>query len=95
LPTIGVAKSILVGTHDEVGPQRGDRVSLHYKDKVIGCVLRSKDKIRPLIVSPGHRISMAAAPELVLAYCTRYRLPEPTRLADRLASRRDRTLREK
>jgi deoxyribonuclease V len=90
LPTIGVAKSILVGTHDELGMQRGDRVALHYNGKVIGWVLRSKDKIRPLIVSPGHRISMAAAPELVLAYCTRYRLPEPTRLADRLASRRDR-----
>jgi deoxyribonuclease V len=88
-PTIGVAKSILVGAHDELGLQRGDRVPLRYKDKVIGCVLRSKDKIRPLIVSPGHRVSMAAAPDLVLAYCTRYRLPEPTRLADRLASRRD------
>lgn len=91
LPAIGVAKSILVGTHDDLGMQRGDRVPLHHKGKMIGWVLRSKDKIRPLIVSPGHRISMAAAPELVLAYCTRYRLPEPTRLADRLASRRDRT----
>lgn len=90
LPTIGVAKSILVGTHGELGPHRGDRVPLHYHDKVIGCVLRSKDKVRPLIISPGHRVSMDAAPDLVLACCTKYRLPEPTRLADRLASRRDR-----
>jgi deoxyribonuclease V len=88
LPTIGVAKSILVGTHEEVGPHRGDRQSLEYKGEVIGCVLRSKDRIRPLIVSPGHRVSMATAPELVLAFGTKYRLPEPTRLADRLASRR-------
>ncbi|WP_430390940.1 deoxyribonuclease V [Dyella sp. 20L07] len=89
LPTIGVAKSVLVGTHDEVGLRRGDCVPLHYKGEVIGCVLRSKDGIRPLIVSPGHRVSMEAAPRWVLAYCTKYRLPEPTRLADRLASRRD------
>jgi len=90
LPTIGVAKSILVGTHAELGPARGERVPLYHRDKVIGCVLRSKDKIRPLIVSPGHRVSMASAPEPVLSLCTKYRLPEPTRLADRLASRRDR-----
>ena len=88
LPTIGVAKSILVGTHDEVGPQRGDRQPLEYKGEVIGCVLRSKDRIRPLIISPGHRVSMATAPELVLAFGTKYRLPEPTRLADKLASQR-------
>ena len=90
LPTIGVAKSILVGVHEDLGIRRGDRVPLLYKGEVIGCVLRSKDKVRPLIVSPGHRVSMQAAPDLVLACCTTYRLPEPTRLADRLASRRDR-----
>lgn len=88
LPAIGVAKSILVGVHEEVGPHRGDRQPLEYKGDVIGCVLRSKDRIRPLIISPGHRVSMATAPELVLAFGTKYRLPEPTRLADRLASRR-------
>ncbi len=90
LPTIGVAKSILIGVHEDVGMLRGDRVPLHYKGDVIGCVLRSKNKVRPLIISPGHRVSMEAAPDLVLACCTTYRLPEPTRLADRLASRRDR-----
>lgn len=89
LATIGVAKSILVGTHAELGPHRGDRQPLRYRGEEIGCVLRSKDRVRPLIVSPGHRVSMAAAPELVLGFCTKYRLPEPTRLADRLASRRD------
>lgn len=93
LPTVGVAKSILVGTHEALGPLRGERVPLHYTGKTIGWVLRSKDGIRPLVVSPGHRVSMQAAPELVLACCTRYRLPEPTRLADRLASRRDAALR--
>ena len=89
LPTIGVAKSILVGTHAPLGERRGDRVDLRYRGQTIGTVLRSKDGVRPLIVSPGHRVSLAGAPEYVLACCTRYRLPEPTRLADRLASRRD------
>lgn len=88
LPTVGVAKSILVGVHEEVGPHRGDRQPLEYKGEVIGCVLRSKDKVRPLIVSPGYRVSMSTAPELVMAFGTTYRLPEPTRLADKLASRR-------
>ncbi|WP_458068955.1 deoxyribonuclease V [Rhodanobacter sp. BL-MT-08] len=91
LPTIGVAKSILVGHHAEPGPLRGDRADLVHRGKRIGTVLRSKDRIKPLIVSPGHRVSQASAPDLVLACCTRYKLPEPTRLADRLASRRDRS----
>ncbi|WP_049623953.1 deoxyribonuclease V [Frateuria defendens] len=90
LPAVGVAKSILVGTHGELGERRGDRVPLRYRGREIGTVLRSKDRVRPLIVSPGHRVSLASAPQLVLACCTRYRLPEPTRLADRLASRRER-----
>lgn len=88
LPSIGVAKSILVGSHDELGMSRGDRVDLIYQGNVVGTVLRSKDRVRPLIVSPGHRVSLRSAPELVMACVTRYRLPEPTRLADRLASRR-------
>jgi len=90
LPAIGVAKKILVGTHGEVGPRRGGRAELRYRGKVVGAVLRSKEKVRPLVVSPGHRVGLESAPELVLACCTRYRLPEPTRLADRIASRRDR-----
>jgi deoxyribonuclease V len=89
LATIGVAKSILVGEHTPVGPRRGDRSDLRHAGRVVGTVLRSRDGVRPLIVSPGHRVSVARAPELVLACVTRYRLPEPTRLADRLASRRD------
>jgi deoxyribonuclease V len=88
LPTIGVAKSILVGRHGEVGPARGSRADLVYQGRRIGVVLRSKDKVKPLIVSPGHRVAIDSAAGLVLACCTRYRLPEPTRLADRLASRR-------
>jgi deoxyribonuclease V len=90
LPTIGVAKKILVGSHDAVGLKRGDRTPLMHRGRMIGTALRSKDGIQPLIVSPGHRVSHATAVERVLAYGGGYKLPEPTRLADRLASRRDR-----
>ncbi|MGO4701465.1 deoxyribonuclease V [Dyella sp. 2RAB6] len=88
LPTIGVAKTILVGTHAPLGERRGDSVPLMYRGREIGTVLRSKQRVRPLIVSPGHRVSIEGAARRVLAACTRYRLPEPTRWADRLASRR-------
>ena len=87
-PTIGVAKSILLGEHAELPLQRGARVPLLHGGEQMGRVLRSKDRVRPLIVSPGHRVSMASAVEWVLTCGRGYRLPEPTRLADRLASRR-------
>jgi len=88
LPTIGVAKTILVGTHEPLGEKRGDSVPLMFKGRVVGTVLRSKERVRPLIVSPGHRVSMESAARRVLAGCTKYRLPEATRWADKLASRR-------
>ncbi len=88
LPSIGVAKTLLVGAGEAPGPRRGERTPLLDGEEQIGWLLRSKDGVRPLVVSPGHRVSLLAAPELVLRYVTRYRLPEPTRLADRLASRR-------
>lgn len=88
LPSIGVAKQILVGTHGELGAQRGEQVELFDQGEWIGTVLRSKDGVRPLIVSPGHRVALASAAQMVLRCVVRHRLPEPTRLADRLASRR-------
>lgn len=92
LPSIGVAKKILVGEarmalHD----MRGAFTPLRAGKEQIGWLLRSKPSCLPLIVSPGHKVAMPSAPELAMRYVTKYRLPEPTRLADRLASRRDRT----
>jgi deoxyribonuclease V len=85
-PTIGVAKSRLYGLHGEVGPGRGDRVDLlDKKANLIGAVLRTREKTKPLYISPGHLIDVAHAVELVMACCTRYRLPEPTRWAHRVA----------
>ncbi|WP_454256080.1 deoxyribonuclease V [Pseudomonas sp. Marseille-Q8238] len=89
LPTIGVAKSILVGTHEDLPATKGAWVPLRHAGEQIGWMLRSKDGVKPLLVSPGHRVSLATTVELVLACCHGYRLPEPTRLADRLASRRE------
>ena len=91
LPCIGVAKKILVGAprmalHD----MRGAFTPLRDGREQIGWLLRSKPGCLPLIVSPGHKVAMPSAPELVMRFTRGYRLPEPTRLADRLASRRDR-----
>lgn len=88
VPSIGVAKNVLCGTHETPGPLAGDRTPLAHRGDPIGWVLRSKPRCNPLIVSPGHRVSMQGALEWVLRTLRGYRLPEPTRLADRLASRR-------
>lgn len=89
LPALGVAKTLLVGRFDAPGPERGARRPIVHRGEVVGCALRSKPRCNPLIVSPGHRVSLETAVQLTLRCLAGYRLPEPTRLADRLASRRD------
>ncbi|HKY56114.1 MAG TPA: deoxyribonuclease V, partial [Anaerolineales bacterium] len=85
-PTIGVAKSRLYGRHQEVGPNRGDRVELIGKNGlIIGTVLRTRDRTNPLYISPGHLIDVEHATEFVMLCCTTYRLPEPTRWAHKIA----------
>jgi len=86
IPSIGVAKSRLVGHHEEVPDERGSWVPLEDKGEIIGAVLRSRKGVRPLYVSPGHCVTLATAIEYVMACVTRYRLPETTRWAHRLAS---------
>jgi deoxyribonuclease V len=86
-PTIGVAKSKLYGRHEEVGPLRGDKAELvDRKGNIIGHVLRTKDKTKPLYISPGHLIDVEHATEFVLACSAGYRLPEPTRWAHKVAA---------
>ena len=89
IPTIGAAKSRLIGTHDEPGPDRGSRTPLLHGGEVVGTVLRTRTGVRPLYVSIGHRLSLEAAVEWVLACAPRFRLPEPTRLADKLSKGQD------
>jgi deoxyribonuclease V len=89
LPTIGIAKSRLYGKHAEVGAQRGDWVPLYAGKETIGAAVRSRAKVKPVYVSSGHRITLETSLTWVMRCLGRTKLPEPTRLADRLASRRD------
>ncbi|HEX8369966.1 MAG TPA: deoxyribonuclease V [Pyrinomonadaceae bacterium] len=90
VPTVGVAKSVLVGKFENLGETRGSLAPLIHKNEQIGVALRTKDKVQPLYVSVGHRISLETAVEYVLQCAPKYRLPETTRLADKLASYRKR-----
>lgn len=82
-PAIGAAKSRLCGTHAEPGRERGAMAPLFDGGDVIGAVLRTRAAVRPIYVSIGHRVDLATAVELVLACGDGYRMPKPTRLADR------------
>lgn len=86
IPSIGVAKSRLIGSYQEPGLNKGDQSNLYDRDEIIGTVLRTRQAVKPLFVSPGHRISLASVATWVLNCSTRYRLPETTRQAHRLAS---------
>lgn len=81
-PGVGVAKSRLLGTFDEPGPHAGASSPLMDAGEQVGLVLRTRDHTRPLFISVGHRVDLDSARRLVLACCTRYRIPEPTRQAD-------------
>jgi deoxyribonuclease V len=84
LPSIGCAKSRLIGRYTEPGPNIGDRSPLTDRGETIGTVLRSKPRTNPLFISAGHKIDLDTAVAVVLACLRGYRLPEPTRLADKL-----------
>ena len=86
IPAVGCAKSVLVGEHGDLGPARGARVPLEHREERVGTVLRTRDGVRPVFVSIGHRMDLPAAEALVLACAIGFRLPEPVRRADRLVS---------
>lgn len=86
VPTIGVAKSLLIGKHQEVPPEKGSWTSLIDRGETIGVVLRSRSNVKPLYISIGHKIILNTAINYVMGCLTKYRLPETTRWADRLAS---------
>jgi deoxyribonuclease V len=85
-PTVGVAKTRLIGEYREPGLRRGSHTPLVDGSEVIGAVLRTRTRIKPLFVSIGHRVSLPSAIDYTLSCCTRYKLPETTRWAHRLAS---------
>jgi deoxyribonuclease V len=92
IPTIGCAKSRLIGEYKEPGPKKRNQSLLRYNKKIVGAVLRTKDNTRPLFVSPGHRIDMKNAIEIVLACTRKYRIPEPLRRADFISKKIKRSL---
>lgn len=86
MPSIGVAKSILVGKHVDLPVQRGAWQPLLHRGEVIGAALRTRANVSPVYISSGHRVSLPTAIRYVMACTTKYRLPETTRHAHRLAS---------
>lgn len=86
-PSIGCGKSRLIGTFEEPALIKGADSPLMDGDEQVGIVLRTRTGFRPMYVSVGHRVDLPGAKKLVLACCTRYRMPEPTRLADRQVAR--------
>jgi deoxyribonuclease V len=85
LPTIGVAKSRLIGAFEEPGIERGAWTPLVHGGETAGAVVRTRRAVRPVFVSVGHRVGLATAIDLVLRCTGRFRLPEPIRAADRLS----------
>ena len=86
MPSVGVAKSRLIGTHERVPDARGRWVALRDGGETVGAVLRTRAGVRPVFVSTGHGVTLETAVELVLGLAPRFRLPETTRQAHRLAS---------
>ena len=86
IPSIGVAKSRLIGIHGPLGPDKGDFTWLWDEGEIIGALVRTRQRVQPLYISQGHKVSLATAISYVLACTTRYRLPETSRWAHRLAS---------
>jgi len=86
VPSIGAAKSILVGEHGELGAAKGSRAPLVHEGEVVGAAVRTRAGVSPVYVSAGHRMDLATAVEIVLGVSPRYRIPEPIRRAHRLSN---------
>jgi len=80
-PTIGCAKKILVGDYDPVGSEVGEHTPIVFKGDTVGSALRTRKNVKPVFISPGHRMDVPFAVEVVLKTCRGYKLPEPTRQA--------------
>jgi deoxyribonuclease V len=92
IPSIGCAKSRLVGEYEEPKNRKGGYSSLRFKCKTVGVVLRTRDNVKPLFVSPGHLINLKGAIDVVRQCIIKYRIPEPLRCADNLSKKLKREL---
>ena len=85
--SIGCAKTRLIGEYNEVGGEAGCHSQLTVKDKIVGAVLRTRKNVKPVFVSPGHKIDLKTSIALILKSCRGYRLPEPVRQAHNLVKK--------
>ncbi|HHT9137572.1 MAG TPA: deoxyribonuclease V [Candidatus Wunengus sp. YC60] len=90
-PSIGCAKSRLVGEYSSVENTAGAYSKLVYGNKVVGAVLRTKKNTKPIFVSPGHKTNLSFAIRIAMKTCRGYRIPEPTRQAHLLVNKLRRT----
>jgi deoxyribonuclease V len=81
-PSIGCAKSLLVGEHKPPAQAAGSRAPLRHDGEIIGVALRTRRGVKPVYISIGHRISLDRAVQFTLAAGDGFRIPRPTRLAD-------------
>ena len=86
-PTIGCAKKLLCGKHDEVGIERGSAALLRHRDEAVGWVFRSRTGVKSIYISPGHLSDLESSKELICRCLGRFRIPEPARQAHNLATR--------
>ena len=87
IPSIGCAKNILVGEYNNLGDEFGEYSLMMYKNKAVGAAVRTKKKVSPVFVSPGHKIDIESSINTILRVCRGYRLPEPTRQAHILVNK--------
>jgi len=87
VPTIGCAKSRLIGDFTPPASRKGSTSPLTDKDEIIGSVVRARNNVKPVFVSVGNKCRLSDAIRIVLNCCTKYRLPEPSRLAHQIVTR--------
>jgi deoxyribonuclease V len=87
IPSIGCAKTRLVGEYREPGYKKGSASDLIYKNKIVGKVLRTRENVKPVFVSVGCRINLKRSVDIILTCCPKFRVPEPIRQAHYLSNK--------
>jgi len=85
--SVGCAKTKLIGEHGEVGKDVGDYANLVFEGRAVGAVVRTKERVKPIYVSQGHRVGLGQSIRIALSCCKGYRIPEPVRQAHLLVNR--------
>lgn len=87
MPSVGCAKTRLIGDYEEPEGNKGSQSSLIYKERLVGMVVRTRENVKPVFVSAGYKVDLRKAVEIVLNCTTRYRIPEPIRAAHAAANK--------